>query len=453
MAFPKNFIWGAATASYQIEGGWNEDGKGESIWDHATHGNPGFTVDRCNGDVACDHLHRFREDVALMAQLGIKSYRFSISWPRILPEGTGKVNEAGLRFYSELVDELLRFGIRPVVTLYHWDMPQAIENRGAWMNPEMVEWFAGYVRVVARCLGDRVKDYITINEPNCIIALGYDRCEQAPGTKRPLPDLVRMSHILMLCHGRAVQVLRELVPDARVGYAPCSQAAIPLSETPEDVEAARKAYFGFNREFMFWLPQWFSDPVLLGQYSEEALSEVGQFLPQGWEKDLEEIHQPLDFYGQNIYTGRCYRACDNAMGFEEVPYPQGGDRTLMGWPVTPKALYWGPKFLYERYRHPILITENGMSCHDTVYRGSVQDTARIAFMERYLSELERAVSEGIPVLGYFHWSFLDNFEWALGYTQRFGLVHVDFKTQKRTPKESFAYYQKVIATNGACLKG
>ena len=452
MSFPKDFLWGAATASYQIEGGWREGGKGPSIWDDLTHERRGFILDGSSGDEACDHYHRFREDVALMAGLGIRNYRFSVSWPRILPEGTGRVNPEGIRFYSDLVDCLLEHGIRPFVTLYHWDLPRGIYQRGAWLNEEMPEWFAAYVREVALALGDRVKDFLTINEPQCVIGLGYVSCEQAPAVKLPARDIVRMSHILMKCHGRAVQVLRETVPGVRVGYAPCSGPVLPASEKPEDVEAARRAYFAVpgDPERFTWSPAWFSDPVMLGGYPQDALSAFGHLLPEGWEKDLSLIHQRLDWYTQNIYNGNLtVRAADNARGYEEVPYPVGEERTLMGWPVTPDALYWGPKFLYERYRTPILISENGMSCHDWVFPdGRVHDPNRTDYLRRYLSSLSRAIADGTDVRGYFCWSLLDNFEWKFGYTQRFGLVHVDYATQKRTPKDSALWYKRVMETNG-----
>ena len=455
MSFPKGFLWGAATASYQIEGAWNEGGKGPSVWDDLTHDRPGFILDGSTGDEACDHVHRFREDVALMASLGIRNYRFSISWPRVLPEGTGRVNDAGIRFYSELVDCLLENGIRPFVTLYHWDLPRALHERGAWMNEEMIRWFAEYTRVIALSLGDRVKDFLTINEPQCIIGLGYVHAEHAPAISCPTRDIVRMSHILMRCHAEAVRVLRETVPNVRVGYAPCSSPVLPETESPADIDAARRAYFSVNPDprALTWGPAWFSDPVMLGRYPEDALSMYGQYLPRGFERDLDSMHPRLDFYTQNIYNSNLtVRAADNPVGYETVPYPMGGERTLMGWPVTPEAMYWGPRFLYERYQTPILISENGMSCHDWVTPdGKVHDPQRIDFLRRYLLSLRRTCEDGADVRGYFYWSLLDNFEWKLGYTQRFGIVHVDYATQKRTPKDSALWYRSVMAENGANL--
>ena len=452
MGFPKNFLWGTATSSYQIEGAVNEDGKGRSIWDDFSHVKENIQ-DRSNGDVACDHYHRFREDVKLMAEMGVKNYRFSICWPRILPEGTGQVNEAGVRFYSELVDCLLEHGIRPFVTLYHWDLPSALHRRGAWLNDDIPEWFAEYTRVVAQALGDRVKDFFTINEPQCIIGLGYDLGIHAPGIPMPVADRVRMIHNLLKSHGRAVQTLRECIPGVRVGYAPCGDPAIPASDAPADVEAARQAYFSVRPESrsLSFSVSWYSDPACLGVYPEDGLRYFGQYLPKGWEKDMALIHQPMDYYAQNIYQGKCWRA--GAEGKPElVRWPAGFPRTAIGWPVTPEALYWGPKMLYERYGLPIIISEDGMSCHDTVsLDGKVHDPNRIDFEQRYLRQLRRAIEDGVDVRGYFYWSFLDNYEWAYGYTERFGLVHVDYQTLQRTPKDSCLWYRQVMETNGENL--
>lgn len=452
MSFPKDFIWGTATASFQIEGASKEDGKSPSIWDDFC-AQPGHISDNSNGDMACDHYHRYREDVALMASLGVKAYRFSIAWPRVIPTGTGEVNEAGLQFYSDLVDCLLEHGIRPFVTLYHWDLPRALHQRGAWLNDEMPEWFAAYTRAVAEKLGDRVKDFITINEPQCITGLGYETLEQAPGIRMPLGDVVHMTHNVMKSHGRACQVLREVVPGVRIGYAPCGDAAIPATNSPADIEAARKAYFApALGEVISFNTAWYSDPVVLGRYPEDGLKRLGQYLPKGWEEDLELIHQPLDFYCQNIYHGSYYRAADNEAGFEQVPFPDGFPRTAMSWPVTPEALQWGPKFLYERYKLPLFISENGMACHDMVdMDGKVHDPNRIQYIREYLQNYRKAGEDGVDLRGYFYWSLLDNFEWAFGYTRRFGLVYVNYQTQQRIPKDSFAFYSKVIAENGENL--
>ncbi len=453
MAFPKDFLWGTATSSYQIEGAALEDGKGPCIWDDVTH-QPGHILDRSNGDVACDHYHRFREDVALMAKLGIRNYRFSINWSRVLPEGTGKVNEKGLQFYSDLVDCLLENGIRPFCTLYHWELPSALQRRGAWLNDDMPEWFAAYTQVIADRLGDRVKDFFTINEPQCVIGHGYATGLHAPCVKHDVPDLVYMIHNLLKSHGRAVQVLRERIPGVRVGYAPCADPCIPATDSPADIEAARKAYYGVSPEAKNfpWSLTWYSDPVILGSYPVEGLARYGQYLPKGWEQDMALICQPLDYYAQNIYQGRIIRAADNAQGYEIVPQPQGYPRTAIGWPITPDCLYWGPKMMTERYKLPLIITENGMSCHDAVsLDGKVHDPNRIDFTHRYLLALRRAVEEGAPVIGYFYWSYFDNFEWSCGYTERFGLTYVDYQTQARIPKDSAYWYQHVMETNGSEL--
>ena len=453
MGFPKDFLWGTATSAYQIEGGAFADGKGPSIWDDFVRV-PGRIKDRSTGDVACDHYHLFRDDVRLMAEMGVKNYRFSISWPRVIPDGTGAVNEAGLAFYSELVDCLLEHGIRPFVTLYHWDLPLALHRRGGWLNDDMPEWFAQYTRVVAQRLGDRVKDYFTINEPQCILGLGYAMGKHAPGQECSASDLVRMAHNLLRSHGRSVQALRETVPGVRVGYAPCGDPAIPLTDSAADLEACRKAYFGVpaDAKHLGWSVSWLSDPAILGAYPEDGLSRFGHLLPKGWERDMADICQPMDYYAQNIYRGTVWRAADNPMGAEAIPNPVGFSRTAAGWPIVPESLYWGPKLLHERYHLPIIISENGMSCHDVVsLDGKVHDPNRIDFVHRYLLALRRACEDGVPVLGYFYWSFLDNFEWASGYDERFGLVHVDYQTQRRTPKDSCLWYRNVMASNGENL--
>ena len=448
MSFREDFIWGAATASFQIEGAGDE--RADSIWDVMCR-QPGRVMNGHDGRVACDHVHRFREDVAIMRELGIRNYRFSVSWPRVMPQGTGEVDEKGLAFYSELVDCLLENGIRPFVTLYHWDLPQALQLRGGWANPDMPKWFATYTRVIAKAFGDRVKDYITLNEPQCFVGLGYYTGDHAPGIKNsPRETMLTIVHNTLLAHGEAVRVLRETVPGVRVGVAPCADPQIPASADPRDIEAARTAYFACKPENYFSVSL-YSDPMMLGTYPEELLVRDGHLLPRGFERDMATIHQPLDFYAQNIYNGRVCRAGENG-GVEFLPDPVGVPRTAIGWAIHPEALYWGPRFLYERYRTPIIITENGMSCHDVVsLDGQVHDPNRIDYMHRYLRELRRAAEDGTDVRGYFAWSLLDNFEWAHGYNERFGLVHVDYATQKRTIKDSARWYAGVIAENGRSL--
>ena len=452
MSFPKDFIWGTATASFQIEGAWDEDGKSPSIWDEFCE-QPGAISDHSNGRIACDHYHRFREDVALMADRGIRNYRFSVSWPRILPEGTGKVNEAGVAFYNKLIDCLLEHGIRPWMTIYHWDLPACLERKGGWVNPQITEWFAEYTGVLADRFGDRVKDFFTINEPQCIIGLGYMTGGFAPGLKLELKDQVTACHNLLKSHGRACQVLREKVKGVRIGYAPCGASVIPKDENnPADVEAARRAYFAMEKHSPSFSVAWFSDPVVLGTYPADGLEYFGQYLPEGWQEDMKLICQKLDYYAQNLYEGREVRAAENETGWEDVPYPAGHSRTACGWPVTPRTLYWAPRYLTERYKLPIIITENGMSSHDWVMPdGKVHDPHRIDFLHRYLRELRRAVEDGVDIRGYFCWSLMDNFEWARGYSERFGLVYVDYTTGERIPKDSFDWFAETVRTNGENL--
>lgn len=453
MSFRKDFIWGTATASYQIEGAAFEDGKGESVWDRFSH-EPGRILEGHNGDTACDHYHRFREDVALMKQMGVKAYRFSLSWPRLMPNGVCEVNEKGVAFYNALIDELLANGIRPIVTLFHWDYPTALQSWGAWENPESPMWFEAYAALCAQRFGDRVKDFITLNEPACFIGLGYVKGEHAPGYRLPLSATIPMSHHVMLAHGLAVKALRKYAPGCRVGYAPNADPCIPYTETPADIEAAKKCYFSVPEAPAGWAfsVAWWSDPVMLGRYPEDGLRYLGQYLPAGWEKDLETIHQPLDFYCQNIYHGRFIRAAENEQGYEQVAQPVGHPKTAIQWPVTPDALYWGPRFLYERYQTPFMISENGMSCHDAVsLDGKVHDPQRQDYMHRYLRAYQRAAEDGVDAIGYLAWSLMDNYEWSFGYTERFGLIYVDYQTQERIVKDSFHWYKTVMETNGENL--
>ena len=449
MGFAKDFVWGAATSSYQIEGTGRDSGKGQNIWDVFTK-EPGRVYEGHTGDIACDHYHRFREDVAYMKELGLKGYRFSIDWSRVLPEGTGKVNEKGIDFYNALIDELLEQGIEPYITLYHWELPYEIYKRGGWMNPEIVEWFGQYARLVAERFSDRVKYFFTLNEPQCFVGLGFLQGCHAPGVKAPLRDTFEMAHNALKAHGRAVQMLRAYgKQNVQIGYAPTSGMCYPEKETPKDIEAARKALFALPDDLSNWTwnVSWWSDPVILGKYPEEGMKKYEKYLPVITDEDMKLISQPIDFYGQNIYNGRCIRMGTDGRP-EEVRRPAGFPKTATNWPVTPEALYWGPKFLYERYRKPIYITENGMACHDTVSQdGKVHDPNRIDFLARYLKNLKRAAEE-IDISGYFQWSLMDNFEWDKGYAERFGIIYVDFETQERIWKYSAYWYRDLIRRNG-----
>ena len=450
--FAKNFVWGAASSAYQVEGAYNEDGKGPSIWDVAVR-EPGHVPEGHTGDIACDHYHRFREDVALMKSLGLKAYRFSLSWTRLLPAGTGKVNGEGVRFYDGLIDALLENGIEPYITLYHWDLPYALYRRGGWLNPESPEWMGELAKLAAERFSDRVTHFFTINEPQCFVGLGFLNGTHAPWLKCPLPDTFAMAHNVLKAHGYAVRMLRKYGKQPlEIGCAPTCSMAYPATNRPEDIEAARQYLFAMPEDARNWTwnVSWWSDPVMLGHYPEEGLARFACCLPRITDEDMRLIAEPIDVYGQNIYNGHCIRMGENGRP-EIVRRYEGFPRGANGWPLTPEALYWGPKFLYERYRKPLYITENGMSCHDAVsLDGKVHDPNRIDFLDRYLRELKRAASE-IDLRGYFHWSLTDNFEWEKGYTERFGLIYVDFQTQKRVPKDSAFHYREMISTNGENL--
>jgi len=450
MSFPKDFVWGAAAASYQIEGGATADGRGDSVWDMLCR-KPGAIWSGQSGAEACDHYHRYVEDVGIMQEIGLKAYRLSIAWPRVLPNGTGTVNAEGLEFYDRLVDALLAAGIQPWVTLFHWDFPTALYHRGGWMNRDSADWFADYARVVCDRLSDRVTHWMTHNEPQCFIGLGHYSGTHAPGDKLGFREMLLAGHHAMLAHGKAVQVLRAHAKrPLEIGYAPVGAPSYPATESQADIDAARIAAFRVN-DRGYWNNAWWMDPVYLGKYPEDGLALFGADAPQPRDGDLETIHQPLDFFGVNMYSGNCVRAGADGQP-EIVPQPVGHRLTAFRWTVTPEILRWMPRFFHERYGLPIVITENGMSGADWVsLDGKVHDPQRIDFLQRYLRELRQACADGVPVKGYFQWSIMDNFEWAEGYKERFGLVHVDYPTQKRTLKDSAHWYRGVIASNGADL--
>lgn len=449
MAFKEGFVWGAATASYQIEGAAYEGGKGLSNWDVFCK-QPGNIYENHNGDVACDHYHRMEEDVRLMKELGIHAYRFSFSWPRILPAGTGEVNPEGIAFYTKLIDLLLENGITPYATLFHWDYPYELQKRGGWQNPESPDWFCEYTEVVIRNFGEKIKHFFTFNEPQCFIGLAFTGREMAPKLMPTRRDVLQMAHNVLLAHGRAVQLLRAGVPGCKVGYAPTGSTFYPATSSQEDVEAARKATFSVNVDDWGMGIPWWSDPIFLGHYPEDGVKSFGDDMPTIGPDDMKTICQPLDFYGHNIYSSTPVKAAPG--GFAVQPFEPGHPLTAVKWYVTPEGLYWAPKFLYERYKVPVMITENGLSCHDVVsVDGKVHDSNRIDFTTRYLRQLRQAACDGVDVQGYFHWSLMDNFEWSRGYSERFGLVHVDYTTLKRTPKDSFYWYRDVVQSNGGTL--
>ncbi len=451
MAFPKNFTWGAAAAAYQVEGAWNEDGRKPSIWDVFSQ-TPGKTFDGHTGNVACDHYHRFREDVGIMRDLGLQAYRLSLSWSRILPDGTGAPNEKGLAFYDQLIDALLAANITPWVTLYHWDLPEELQLRGGFLNREIVDWFGEYAALVASRLGDRVKHWMTINEPPCVIGLGHQDGVFAPGLKLPFGDCLRGAHHLLMAHGRGVQALRAgCRGPVKISIAQTSRERVPATDTPADIEAARKDYFSCQAKTM-WNLSWWSDPIALGRYPSEGLKAFEADLPEIADADMALIGQKIDFLAYNCYSGWPVRAGANGEP-EKVPggWGIGNPRGTLPWlEIAPLAPYWAAKFQTERYQLPLVFSENGYCNTDFVHLdGAVHDPQRIDYVRRYLRGIKRAIDEGVPVEGYFYWSILDNYEWAEGYKDRFGLVHVDYATQKRTPKDSAAWYRECIRTSGA----
>lgn len=452
--FRNDFIWGAGASAYQIEGAAYEDGKGLSVWDEFSK-IPGKVFEGHTGDVASDHYHRYKEDIALMKELGIHSFRMSLSWTRIMPEGTGRVERRGVEHYRDVIKELKKNGIRPFLAIFVWDYPAALWRRGGWLNPESPRWFEEYTRVVAEEFGDLLEgEYITtFNEPEMMFGNTFVTGNLAPGVIMSEGDVIRMIHNMLIAHGLSVKVLRENIPTAKVGITLCSDPVIPPDLKPETLEACRKFYFkaGEDIQSLAFGLSWYNDPVCLGTYPADGLERFGKYLPEGWEQDMELICQPLDWLGHNLYTG--VHADVSEEGQVSVrPNPVGFAQTQYGWTIYPECMYWGPRNLYERYHLPIFLTENGMACHDFVaLDGEVHDPNRIDYTNRYLLELKRAAEDGIDIRGYFHWSLLDNYEWASGFSLRFGLIYVDYQTCKRTPKDSFWWYQKVIESNGACL--
>lgn len=447
--FRDDFVWGVASSAYQVEGRDPEDGCGKNIWD--TFAEEGRILDGKDAYTACDHMHRYKEDYKLMKLLGIKAYRFSMSWARILPEGTGKVNEKAIAMYRDMILSMKENGIEPYITMYHWEFPQALQDKGGWLNEDVIQWFGEYAKVVAENFSDICEYFITLNEPECFVGLGHLSGVHAPGLKLPYKDVFKIAHNALSAHGQAVINLRKYASrPIKVGYAPTCGMAYPATDSPEDIEAARKTLFGFHQPMdnWTWNVAWFNDPVFLGKYPEEGLKKFAEYLPEITDEDMKLISQPLDFMGQNIYNGYMMRQGEDGEP-EYVDREAGAAKTAAGWPVTPECFYYGVKFLYERYHLPLYITENGMSCHDDVsLDGRVHDPNRQNFLDLYISALQRANDDGADVRGYFLWTFLDNFEWDKGYTERFGIVYVDFKTQKRIVKDSAFWYQKIIESNG-----
>jgi beta-glucosidase len=449
LQFQRDFVWGAATSAYQIEGAWNEDGRGESIWDRFTH-TPGKVADGATGDVACDHYHRYAEDVALMRSLGLRAYRFSVSWPRILPEGRGAVNAKGLDFYRRLVDALLEAGITPYLTLFHWDLPQALQDAGGWPVRATAEAFGAYAEVLGRALGDRVQNWMTINEPWCASFLSHEVGEHAPGWQ-DWPAAIAASHHLLVAHGLAVQALRANVPGAEVGIVLNMEPSYPASPSAADRRAADARDGYYNR--------WFLDAVFGRGYPADKVAEyqAAGYLPAGalpfeCPGDQALIAVPCDFLGLNYYTRailRDERAADNL----PPTVARQGEPTDMDWEVFPLGLYNLLMHVHRAYApRKIYISENGASYGDGPEAdGRVRDERRTRYLREHLAAAHRAWRDGVPLAGYFEWSLMDNFEWARGYRQRFGMVWVDFVTQRRMVKDSALWYRDAIAQNGFTL--
>jgi beta-glucosidase len=454
-SFPDGFYWGTATSAYQIEGAWKEDGKGPSIWDTFTH-TPGKIKNGDTGDVANDHYHRYKEDVALMKnEIGANAYRFSISWPRIFPNGKGQPNSKGLDFYNRLVDELKAAGIEPFATLYHWDLPQALDEKGGWQSRDIPKAFADYAGYMAEKLSDRVSHFFTINEFRSMADVGYKGytlkmpggsrdISLAPGLKLPLSGLNQVRHHAVLGHGLAVQAIRAKgKAGTKIGPAEVIRCGVPLIETPEHIKAAQTNTRELNAPFL--------TVMLEGKYTDAYLKNAGKDAPKFNDEDMKIIGSPLDFVGINVYKPNAYVvASGDAQGWREVAWAKGHPQMFNDWLVFgPEAMYWAPKFVQSLWKaREIFITENGCASDDVIADdGKIYDTDRIMYLRNYLTQLQRATAEGVPVKGYFEWSTMDNLEWTAGFGNRFGLVYVDFKTQMRTPKMSAEFFQEVAKSN------
>lgn len=442
ITFPKDFLWGAATASYQIEGAFDEDGKGESIWDRFAH-TPGMISDKTNGDVACDHYHLYKDDVAVMKEIGLQAYRLSISWPRIFPTGKGEPNAAGIDFYKRLLCELRENGIKTAVTLYHWDLPQQLQNEGGWMNRKTAEHFEKYARFVFEQLDGLVDLWTTLNEPFCSAFLGYGYGIHAPGI-RDTSGALSAAHHLLLAHGMAVRAFRELKTKGEIGITLNMNYHYPMTDCDDDRRAAEIANAAAN--------EWFYGPIFKGKYPEAALElyRGKVVLPEIHDSDFEIISSPIDFLGLNNYLSDTNTLCPSEWPLGVKSEMIGEERTDMDWGINPDGLHDLLMLLDKECGGiKLYITENGCATRDIVnIDGEVEDYNRIDFLKRYLLASHRAIEDGANLKGYFQWSLLDNFEWGFGFSKRFGMVHVDYKTLKRTIKKSGHWYGSVIRENG-----
>jgi beta-glucosidase len=443
--FPNGFLWGAATAAYQVEGSPLADGAGPSIWHRFVH-TPGLVRDGDTGDVACDHYCRWAEDVALMRQLGLQAYRFSTSWSRVLPQGTGAVNAGGLGFYDRLVDALLANGIEPIITLYHWDLPAALDDRGGWLNPDISSWFSDYARMMFGKLGDRVKKWATLNEPWVVTDGGYLHGALAPGHRNKYEAPIA-THNLLRAHGAAMQCYRAEGKN-EIGIVINIEPKHPASSDSADVEATKRADAYMNRQYL--------DPVFLGSYPDELGEIFGEAWPKWPAKDFDLIRQPIDFLGVNYYTRSVTRFDPRHWPLKASAQRQKhATYTETGWEVFPDGLTETLVWVKQRYGDtPLYVTENGAAFFDPAkaINGRVEDPLRVHYLREHIGAVGEAIKRGVDVRGYMVWSLFDNLEWSLGYSKRFGIVHVDFENQQRTPKDSAHFYSKVIASNGAALK-
>jgi len=435
--FPEQFLFGTATASYQVEGAVAEDGRGESIWDRFSH-TQGKIRSGHTGDVACDHYHRFKEDIALMTQMGVNAYRFSIAWPRIIPDGEGRVNQKGLDWYARLADALRGAGIEPCATMYHWDLPQALEEKyGGWRSRKTVEAFGRYAEVIVRHLGDRIRHWMTLNEMPCIVYLGHKEGRHAPGAHEPENVLNQIKHHCLLAHGLGVRAVRQFGRGGKVGVVHNPSIFVPVYEEPDHIEASRKAFSDRND---------FLHAMAWGRYPERWLDSAGKDAPAIQQGDMELIGAKTDFIGLNVYGAHFVSSADTSEGYRVLPTPEGYPRAYAQWiTVVPQALYWAVRWACTHFNWTkAYITENGCAMDDRLVDGEVHDLDRVQFYRLYLQAAARAVCEGLPLAGYFAWSLMDNFEWAEGYHHRFGLYYVDFETQRRIPKASARYYAVCI---------
>ncbi len=440
----KDFIWGVATAAYQIEGAENEGGRGKSIWDGEF--TKGRVLGDMNGKTACDHYHRYKEDVALLKNLGIKNYRFSVSWSRIMPNGKGEINPEGVAFYSNLADELLKEGITPWVTIFHWDLPRALFEEGGFLNDKISDYFADYAKTVVEIFGDRVKNYFIFNEPQVFVEDGHFTGAHAPFLRLSRSDVFKVAHNVLLSIGKAEKVMRKTAKiELDIGCSPCFTPMIPKRK--EDAELALKYNFTPNGEFYDGC--FFTDALIKGEFTDDYKKWFAEYGYNPSEEDMKIIKSDFDFFGVNYYHG--FYVENTGDGMKKISFTPSNKITAMNWTVTPEGIEYLVRYYYERYGLPILFAENGVAISEwKTLKGDIPDDMRIDYIRRHLEEIKK-VSEKYPVIGYFYWSFMDNFEWALGYTKRFGLVYVDYETLERTPKKSAYWYKKVIETNGEDL--